>query len=307
MAETEAFYEAMQIPGGIGVMIREVETEIIVVRVSAGNPASDAGLRRGDRILAVDGIPAEELGSIQGVVQAVTGEAGTQVTLDVRSADGTEREVTMRRDVIDLLDTMVEAERLEGTQFGLLTINGFDVEEVPVLVGKALEDLLGSGTPDGLIVDLRVNAGGFQAAFLDTLALFVDGGSIGQIVGRDDAAELVIPEEQSLPALQDVPVAVLIGPHTEAEAELFAAGMQLVGHATLVGLPSAGNAEYLVGHGLSDGSVLFLAEGIYQRPDGSGIEGRGVQPDVVVDAGWLSFDAADDPQIQAAMEVLRSR
>jgi carboxyl-terminal processing protease len=306
MEETQAFYESMQIYGGIGIGIREIEEEIVVVRVFAGSPASEAGLRRGDRIVAVDGTPMAELGSIEEVVQAITGEAGTQVLLVVRSADGTEREVAVRRAVIDLLDAMVEAEMLERTPLGRLTIDGFDVEEVPDLVREALDELLRSGTLEGLVVDVRVNAGGFQAAFLDTLALFVDGGSIGQVVKRDDASELIIPEGQSLPALQGVPVVVLIGPYTEAEAELFAAGLQLMGRATLVGLPSAGNAESLVGHDLSDGSMLFLAEGIYQRPDGSLIEGRGVQPDLVVDADWRVFDVADDPQIQAAIEVLRS-
>jgi carboxyl-terminal processing protease len=74
----------------------------------------------------------------------------------------------------------------------------------------------------------------------------------------------------------------------------------------VVGVPSAGNTENLIGHDLSDGSRLWLAELVFRLPDGALIEGRGVQPDQVVEAEWWRFSREQDPQVIAAVELLRS-
>jgi C-terminal processing protease CtpA/Prc len=114
----------------------------------------------------------------------------------------------------------------------------------------------------------------------------------------------MIPEDQALPQLEGVPVAVLIGEDTVSAAEMFAGGMQALGRARVVGVPSAGNTENLIGHQLSDGSRLWLAELVFRLPDGTLIEGRGVQPDRLVEAEWWRFPPAEDPQIQAAVALL---
>jgi C-terminal processing protease CtpA/Prc len=82
--------------------------------------------------------------------------------------------------------------------------------------------------------------------------------------------------------------------------------MRVRGRARIVGTTSAGNTENLLPHNLADGSLLWLAEYAYRLPDGSLLEGKGVQPDRVVDAQWWRFAPADDPQIQAALQELRS-
>jgi carboxyl-terminal processing protease len=86
---------------------------------------------------------------------------------------------------------------------------------------------------------------------------------------------------------------------------MFAAALQARVRARVVGLPSAGNTENLNGHDFDDGSRLWLAEYAYRLPDGSQIEGRGVQPDRVVDAEWWRFLPADDPQVLAAVAELK--
>jgi C-terminal processing protease CtpA/Prc len=57
---------------------------------------------------------------------------------------------------------------------------------------------------------------------------------------------------------------------------------------------------------LAGGAELEIAEWAYYLPDGSSIEGSGLQPDVVVDGFWWVENPAEDPQIQAALEVVRS-
>ncbi|MBC8074575.1 MAG: peptidase S41, partial [Chloroflexales bacterium] len=45
----------------------------------------------------------------------------------------------------------------------------------------------------------------------------------------------------------------------------------------------------------------------YRMPDGTQIEGRGVQPDRVVDVEWWRHLPADDPQVLAALAELQKR
>ena len=99
-------------------------------------------------------------------------------------------------------------------------------------------------------------------------------------------------------------VVVLVGQETASAAEMFAAGMRTLGRARVVGTPSSGNVENLVPHDLEDGSRLWLAELTFELPDGTTLEGSGVQPDRVVEAEWWKYAPADDPQVQAAVEEL---
>jgi C-terminal peptidase prc len=303
LAETDE--ERLQIPGGIGVKLIEQDGQLVMARVWPGNPAYEAGLRPGDRILAVEATPTDRFSSVEEVVLAIVGEAGTSVTLTILSPDGAERDVTLTRAVVELAPALVSGQMIEGTQVGLLMLDGFS-PPTPGLVCEALRELAGGQTLEGLIVDVRGNSGGWTDAMLDTLALFINGGSTGRHVGRDEAFDLLIPTGAVMPELEGVPIVVLTGPYTESTAEVFAAGMQLHQRATLVGLPTAGDIEFVALHPLSDGSELDLTEGVYELPDGTRIEGHGLQPDrVVAGETWLT-EPANDSQIQAAFDLLRS-
>ena len=306
VALRESADEQLQLVGGIGAQLIEQDGQIVMARVCPGNPAYEAGLQPGDRIVAVETTPADGFSSVEEIIMAIVGEVGTSVTLTILSPGGAERDVTLTRAVVDLGPCLVGGQMIEGTQVGLLTLDGFDSLLIPGLVREALGELAGGQRLEGLIVDVRGNGGGLIDAMLDTLALFINGGSIGRQVRRDRALDQLIPTGVVMPELEEVPIVVLTGPYTMSAAEMFAAGMQLHRRATLVGLPTAGNTEFVIAHRLSDGSELDLAEAVYELPDGTRIEGHGLQPDRVVEGETWLTEPADDPQIQAAIDLLRS-
>jgi carboxyl-terminal processing protease len=301
-----AIYDRLRIPGGIGAGLSEVEGDLVFVQVFPDNPAFEAGLRPGERIIKIDGVPRQQFATVEEAILAIIGEAGTEVVLTVQSVEGVQRQVLVRRAEVDLEKALVRGRLIEGTRLGLLILNGFDSPEVSEAVRKTLGELISSDTLEGLIVDVRANRGGDVDTLLGTLALFVDGGSIGRQAGRKTAYDLLIPEGATMPELEGLPVVVLTGPRTSSAGESFAVGMQLHERATILGMPSAGNTEYVFLHQLSDRSVLYLAEWVYELPDGALIEGRGVQPDVLVPMDWWLYGADDDPQIRAAIELLGS-
>jgi C-terminal peptidase prc len=293
---------------GIGIIVRDDPAGGLITRLARGGPAEQAGLRSHDLILAVGSTPFTDTAAFgpAGPNGVIRGAPGSTVQLTVRTPGGAPRVVLITRQMIpsDAFPP-VEAQRLPDTQTGLLVIDTFAREGLEQLVRDQLDLLLKDRLLDGLIIDLRNNQGGFVSAMLGTLGLFVDGGSIGVTRGRDARQKQEIPKGQTMPALDGVPIVVLIGDQTVSAAEMFAAGIRVRARARIVGVSSAGNTENLLAHDLPDGSRLWLAEYAYYLPDGSVLEGQGVQPDREVDAEWWRFDPLDDPQVQAALAELK--
>jgi C-terminal peptidase prc len=307
VAEQQAEFEGELRYAGIGALVMELPEGGLITRVARGGPADEAGLRPRDLILAVGGIPFTDTARFgpEGPIGVVRGPPGSVVRLMIRSPGATPREIDLTRRAIDAdAFAQVEAQRLPGGRIGLIRIDTFYVEAIDERVRAELVGLLETGPLDGLIVDVRDNGGGRLDLMLATIGLFIDGGTIGNSVGRRADNRLRVPNGKVLSELAETPVVVLVGSETASAAEMFAAGMQVLERARVVGVPSSGNTENLVPHDLSDGSRLWLAELNYRLPDGSQIEGRGVQPDRIVDVEWWRYDPADDPQIKAAIEEL---
>ena len=309
VAAEAAQFEGDLVYVGIGAMVREVGNGGLITRLAQGGPAEAAGLHPGDLILKINGIPFTDTATFGagGPIGAVRGPPGTTVTLTIQSSDGAQRDVEVaRRPIPSDAFPPVEAERIPNTNVGYLAINTFDLDQVDQVVRQRLDTLLKSGPLDGLIIDVRTNGGGRVDLMLNTIGLFTSGGTIGATQGRDRSYMLTVPEGQTMLQLGGVPIVVLTSADTVSAAEMFAAGMQVLGRATIVGMPTAGNTENLSPHNLSDGSRLWLAELAFHLPDGTLIEGRGVLPDRVVEAEWWRFPLAADPQVQAALEELRA-
>ena len=120
-----------------------------VVTVFHDSPADKAGLRTGDVILEVDGVPAAG-SSLDDVVGRIRGEAGTAVELTVRAGeDGTPRTLKIVRGEVEI--DAVSWTVVPGTTTGLLRIEQFS-NGVAEDVQTALQELRKEGA-DRLVLD----------------------------------------------------------------------------------------------------------------------------------------------------------
>ena len=268
---------------------------MVVVSPLDGSPAEEAGLRAGDRILAIDGrSTAGE--SVNSLVFEVRGEAGTDVTLTVERGD--ERlDITITRAVIDLQE--VSAELLDDG-IGYIRLTSF-TDRAPGMFRDALQSLLDQGA-DGIVFDLRGNPGGYIVAAQGIGSEFVASGELLFTVESDGNVQEWRSESGILQSGQ-VPVVVLVDGGSASASEIVAAALQEHDRATIVGEPTFGKNTVQIWNSLPNGGGLRLTTDRWFTPDHNSVAPDGVQPDVVVPAPADPTSAAD-PQLDRAVSIL---
>lgn len=307
-AMDEAFYSGTADYAGIGIIIREVDQGLMIMRLAKSGPAEIAGVLVYDIITSVDGVAISDM--IQNDMEytrRIRGPIGSQITLGLLR-DSLPLEITITRNAIPS-SAFPEAftQPLPQSDIVYLTIDSFNRQNLAYLVIEALDAPHIPSNPRAIIIDMRENYGGSIGEMLDVLALFQPGGIMGEQVGRDEVYKIEVPSGRVLPNYADIPMIVLTSSETASAAEMFTSGLRSLRGATIVGETTAGNTENLYPYNLADGSTLWLAELLFRQTDGTYIDDIGVLPDVVVDAEWGSFKPANDPFIlQAIAELTRS-
>ena len=311
VAEDLARFEGDQRYVGIGALVRETDEGVLLTRIARSSPAERAGLRPFDLVTHIDGIDVLDVEAIgpNGPIARVRGIEGTPVVLTIRRAAAAAFDVTVIRGVIPSdAFPVVELTALPQTGYSMLLLDTFNINDLESLIRDALAPLDAATPINGLIIDVRGNSGGRVDYLLDTVAMFVDGGSIGVTRSRATSVrDLIIPDDRTIAALRDVPIAILIGEGTASAGEMFAAGMRANRRAVLVGEPTSGNTENIVPHDFSDGSRLWLAEYVYLPPDGVSIEDAGVQPDCALTASYWEYPLEADPHVVLAIALLEQQ
>jgi C-terminal peptidase prc len=289
---------------GIGIIsdVNEDKGYIYVLTVLPGSPAAQAGIRPHDHILTIDGMPSvNEKGESQS--RRLRGEAGTPVTLSVRTPQQQPRTVTLNRGLVNSTER-VESRVLTGTKrIGYLMVPTLFESGIAEQARAAMSNMMKGGRLDGIILDLRTNGGGAYPNLRDILALFTRG-NMGSLTNRFDETTSIRVRARAIGNSQTAPMVVLIGPGTESFAEVTAGALQHAGRATLIGQNTAGNIETLLSHEFEDGSRLWLAQETFRLPDGTNWEGIGVAPDIRIDKGWDEYDAENDPVLAEAVKQL---
>ena len=277
--------------GGIGVTMGFKDNIVKIISVLEGTPGEAAGLRAGDEIIAVDGVPTSELRSEE-VALRIRGEAGTQVVLRILR-DGREEEYTITRDIIQVAS--VRGTMVEGTAIGYIRIGSF-AEHTGEEFTSEMNRLAGEGMT-ALIIDLRENPGGLITSCVAVAEQVVPAGTIVSVIDRDGDEEVYT---SSLSA-RKYPIAVLIDENSASASEILAGALQETGAATIIGTTSYGKGSVQAVLPLfhEDGLKLTIAK--YVTPNGRSIDGTGITPDIVVERTPTD---TEDVQFEAAKKYL---
>lgn len=290
---------------GIGVTIMAAEDGqgFLVMSVTPGSPAEEAGLMVGDVLIKVEGEDVREL-DVNEVHNRVRGEEGTSVTLVVlRMGDAASFTVERRK-----IQNPVAVGEMLKDKVGLITIANFDDRCSDETIA-AIEDLRSQGA-EKLIFDVRFNPGGYAHELVKVLDYLLPEGDLFKTVSYDGAEKVDKSDEKFL----DMPMAVLVNGSSYSAAEFFAAALQEYEAATVVGESTTGKGYFQNTYRLNDGSAVALSVGEYFTPKGKNLAGTGITPDVisVVDEETAAairnnmLDWEKDPQILAALRWLEN-
>ena len=264
---------------GIGAALTLVKGEVKVISPRDGSPAAEAGVKPGDLILAIDKEPTFEL-TLAEVEQKLRGPAGSSVKLTLeRTGEKAPLKLTLKR-AADHLQT-VSTHVIDG-DIGYLRLAGFD-PGTPAALAAAAQDLRQQtgGKLAGVVVDLRNNPGG---DFQDAVAAandFLDKGEVAVVKGRNDGNVKHIAATPN-DLVKSLPIVVLVNGGTADEAELMAAALQDNHRALLVGTKTFGESAIETLIPLASGGAIRLTTAHFASPEGREIDGKGLDPDLIV-------------------------
>jgi carboxyl-terminal processing protease len=313
--------------GGVGLDLRIIDGQVVITRVEPDSKAAGAGLRPGFVITKVDGASVEQLiaplakgkespALIHLMMRAyvmgrINGKPATAVRITYLDGADQSREATVERERLKgemspplgnfpAQYTEFESKRLEGG-IGYIRFNIF----LASLMDRIRAAIRSMSDAPGIIIDLRGNPGGF-GAMANGLAGLIETKQTSLGVMSMRAAKInfvVYPQAGAF----DGPVVILTDGGSASTSEVFAAGLQELGRAAVVGERSMGAALPSYIEKLPTGALFQYAIADFKTPKGVLIEGRGVVPDVEVKMTRAALLAGHDPQLDAAIEQVRKR
>ncbi|HAI16100.1 MAG TPA: hypothetical protein DCM12_06410 [Gammaproteobacteria bacterium] len=292
--------------GGIGAQVEASPDRrgVIITRPLPNTPAEKAGIRAGDRILAVDGVDALEW-SVLEAVNKIRGEKGTPVTLTVEHVGSLDPvDITIIRGTID--DPSVMVIEVPDTNYGRIRISQFTAQTSREL-RKGMQQLVDNGAK-GIILDLRGNPGGLLSATVDVASEFLTDGLVTyEVDSRGKKDEWKVKKGGQFP---EIPMVTLVDNFSASGSEVLSGALQDQGRSVIIGTNTFGKGSVNLLRGLSNGGGVYLTIGRWFTPNGRLIEDVGVEPDVVVEFDVEALGAnpqtneGGDPQVEAAIKQL---
>jgi carboxyl-terminal processing protease len=278
--------------GTVGLHLEADDGELRVGSVTPGGPADQAGLRAGDIILAVDGMPFDD---------ATT---GTEASLMIRGPVGQPAHIVVRRDAQELEFSpirqernLVSSEMLAG-DIAYVSLSAFTTNAPQEM--KTTLQALSARQPRGLIWDLRSNGGGSMEATQEVLSYFVEDGLLFTVELKGGVQKPFTATGEAI--ITHIPIVVLIDEHTYSAGETAAATISERGRGILIGRHTYGKSTVNATIPLIESCMLQMTIGKSLSPTGKWYQGRGVPPDIFVTDNPAT---GEDETLQFAVNYMR--
>ena len=278
---------------GLGIEITKSRDGFIeVVAPIEGTPASQAGIRAHDQIVAICPTEppedwTEECRNTKSMtlfeaVQLMRGRKGTEITIDVfREGFDEPESFVIVRDVVKIVSV---SGRMLEPGYAYVRIRTFQEQTVEEL-GEVLEALHEEAESDfdGLVLDVRDNPGGLLDQAVRVANAWLSEGLVVYTKGRVESQrqEFRARPERTEP---NYPIAVLVNEGTASASEIVAGALQDQHRALVIGQKTFGKGSVQTVYPLDGGAGLRLTTALYYTPGGRSIQEVGIRPDIEVSA-----------------------
>ena len=300
---------------GIGARLQKRNDYIKIVELISGGPAWRSNeLEVEDVILKVkqenEQYPVNIVGMrINDAIEYIKGPKGTKVTLTIKKVDGTIKDVTLTRDVIELQETYAKASIVKkgDMTFGVIDLPSFYLDfnnykklNAATDVKKEIEQMKTQGI-EGLVLDLRNNGGGSLPAVVDMAGLFIKDGPVVQVRSTGEPKHVLEDRDKSI--TWDGPLVILVNELSASASEIMSAAMQdykraiIIGSKQTYGKGTVQNVldlnNWVRNNTSGDLGALALTTQKYYRINGGSVQLEGVKSDVVVPDRYSYIDVGE--------------
>ena len=298
---------------GIGVIISPdtANNKIVVVSPLKDSPAYEAGIKSGDYILEVDGVPFDA-STMDACVSAIKdGKEGTSVEI-ITERNGKKKKYSILRS--EITSNSVSYEMIDD-KIGYIFISSFNThsdtssESTYTEFVDAVDELQKQGMKK-LVIDVRNNPGGVLGVVCQIADYILPEG----IITYTETRKGVRHEYKSDKKEFDIPMAVLINSSSASASEILAGALKDYDRAVIIGETSFGKGIVQNVFPFSDGSGMSMTVSKYYTPNGESIHEIGVKPDIEVEAPEEYKDAyttdiprEKDTQLNKAIEILKEK
>lgn len=283
---------------GIGIEVGIKNNRLTVVAPIDDTPADKAGLRTGDIIALIDGQDSSEL-TLDEAVRKIRGEKGTKVKLTIVRASEKPREIEIVRENIQVASIKTE---IKDGNIGYIRIRRFG-DDTDSLIRTTAADLAAKGVKK-VVLDLRDNPGGYLDSAVTVSSEFLQSGTVVEERSRHEANKVLTANPGG--SLTKATLVVLINQGSASASEITAGALHDNKRAILVGEKSYGKGSVQQVIKLDGGGQLKVTVAHWYTPNGVNISKEGIAPDVEVKLTTDDYNAGRDPQLDKALEILRT-
>lgn len=255
--------------GGIGALIRKRGDYIVIAEPYKGSPADRAGLKIGDKIVAIGKEDAKGFTTEQ-VSSHLKGDPNTNVKVTIENlVDGKHRTLNIKRERI----------AIPGIAYsGMLNDSIGYIRHADFTDGcyddmrAAIERLQGEGKLKGLVLDYRNNGGGILQEAVKIVSLFTPKGTeVVSTRGRVESENKSFHTELE-PLLPEMPIVVLVNGHTASSSEIVAGVLQDMDRAVVMGQKSFGKGLVQSSRPIGYDAYVKMTTAKYYIPSGRCIQ-----------------------------------
>ncbi len=282
---------------GIGAEVGIRDDMVTIIAPLSGMPADKAGLRSGDKIYSIDGVSTVNM-SLNEAVRKIRGDKDTEVVLTIiREGEDKPFDVSVTRGTI-----VIESVSWEKKDNGiyLIEISNFHEDTISLFNEAVLEIL--NNDPEGIILDLRNNPGGYLDTAIDVASEWIVEGPV--LIEEMSDGKRKEYFAQGLARLKGIETVVLVNQGSASGSEIVAGALRDYKLATVVGEQTFGKGSVQNLKPLLDGSSLKVTVATWYTPQGDYINEKGVEPDVELEMTLEDYEEERDPQMDKALEII---
>lgn len=259
--------------GGIGSIIQNMDSFIVISQPYQDYPADKAGLKAGDKLISVDGIAIKGK-STSDVSNLLKGEPGTKVTVGFLrpQKDGSEKELTTEITRQEVEISSVPYFGMVDDRVGYINLTSFTPN-----CGKKVQDALNSlknenPAMDGIVLDLRGNTGGLLEEAVNVCNTFIKKGELVVMTkGKNPEWDREF-KTLNQPVDTAIRLAVLTNRRSASASEIVAGTIQDLDRGVVIGKRTFGKGLVQVTRPLSYNSSLKVTTAKYYIPSGRCIQ-----------------------------------